>query len=118
MIVLLYRPVASTNYASGWMNYYSQSENQRSEKMMLEEGHDYLLVSEFADNSWHDYINVRVSSSANILVVPNLPSSLSSSFSLCWFLLWLHGSVIVPFVPLFLYPVLVWYNYKTRVINS
>lgn len=46
--------------ASGWMNYYSDRLHQQSEKITLERGQDYLLVSEFAENSGNDYINVRL----------------------------------------------------------
>ena len=100
------------------MNYYSESENQRSEKMMLEEGQDYLLVSEFADSSGHDYINVRVSSSANIYIgYSRLPSSLSYSFSLLvspflttWFRLLL---------PLFLSSFMqCWYGIAINLVNK
>ena len=54
-----FRPVAGTVSGTGWFNYYTYPSNQRSEKMALERGQDYLLVSEFAESDGNDYINVR-----------------------------------------------------------
>ena len=58
--MLFKRVVASVEGTSGWMNYYSDRLHQQSEKMSLERGQDYLLVSEFAESSGNDYINVRL----------------------------------------------------------
>ena len=64
MVSLLGRPVATTTRATGWMNYFNDPSNQRSEKMPLEKGQDYLLVSEFAETYHLDYINVSTLSNA------------------------------------------------------
>ena len=41
-----------------WQDYHAYPSSQRSDMFQLEEGGDYLVVSEFVEGSGSDFINV------------------------------------------------------------